>query len=889
MPDDRPPRPDVEDEIAFHVEMQTRRFVADGLDPQSARERALRRMGDLERAREDCQRITLSKETDMERAAWWQGLRQDAVYAWRVLRKAPAFTGTALLTIALGIGATTAIFSVVNAVLVRGAPYPHADRVDVIWNTYSELSEAAVAAAEFADIQETSRAFDAVAALRPQTTAMSGGCGAGGPCEPERVTAYVVSPNLFDLLGVAPSHGRPFAAADGVTGAPEVVLLSDALWQRRFGGDPGIVGQTILVGAISRTVAGIMPAAARFPDAPIGFLRAPADLWIPYGWEQSRKDSRGNQVLGVLARRRPGVSVEQARADLNVIAAGFRQRFPNRYARPEIQWRLNTVPINEQIVGDVRTSLVVLLAAVGVVLLITCTNVANLLLARGTARRRELAVRSALGAARGRLVRQLLLEAVLLVSLGGVLGVGVAFAGVRGLIALDAGNIPLLDRSGIDATVLAFSVAVTIATCLLVGFAPALRQSTADPQLALGGAERTAAGSIRHRVRRVLVVGEVTLAVVVLVAAGLLVRSFARMVATPIGFEPDGTVVAQIALPRAQFDAPEKIVTFQRALLDRLRALPGTAAASAVYPLPMSGDGWGGTVIVENRPADLPEPHAEYAVAMPGYFSTIGIPIVEGREFADSDVTGTMPVAIVDEQFAQQYWPGESAVGKRVSPFGALPPGDPRWATVIGITGHVRNGGPRKAGEGQFYLPALQKPELTLYFVVRAAGSDAPLPAAIRQTVRALDSQLPVGRLSATPALIGRVLARERFNMLLLSIFSGVALTIAAVGLYGLLAFLVTERTREIGIRLALGGRPGRILRAVIGEGLLLACAGLALGTAAALFTAPLLGGLLYGIEPTDPLTYTGIAGVLLLVAAAASYLPGRRATRIDPVSVLRN
>jgi putative ABC transport system permease protein len=881
----------VDDEIAFHIEMQTRRYLAAGFDPQAARERALRRMGDLEWARLACDRLTLARETDMERAAWWQGLGQDAVYAWRVLRKSPAFTGTALLTIAMGIGATTAIFSVVNAVLLRGAPYPHADRVVVVWNTYSTgLSEAAVAAAEFSDIRETSRAFEAVAALRPQTSSLSGGCGAGSGCEPERVTAYVVSPNLFDLLGLAPSLGRPFAEADGVTGAPRVVVLSDALWQRRFGADRAIVGQTIVVGALPRTVVGVMPPGVRFPDAPVGFLRTPADLWIPFGWEQSRTDSRGNQVLAMLARRRPGVSIEQAGADLDSISASFRQQFANRYARSDVQWRLKAVPLNDQIVGDVRMSLLVLLGAVGVVLLIARANVGHLMLARGTARRRELAVRSALGAGRGRLVRQLLIEAVMLVAAGGLLSVGLAYAGVRGLIALDAGNIPLLDHAGLDGAVLGFAIAVTGLTALLVGLAPAWRQSTADPQLALGGAERTAGdGSIRHRLRRLLVVGEVTLAVVVLVAAGLLVRSFAKMIATPIGFEPEGTIVAQIALPRAQYATGEKVVAFQREMLDRFRALPGAAAASAVFPLPMSGDGWGGTVIVENRPPELVEPHAEYAVAMPSYFSTLRIPIVEGREFTDADVTGTALVAVVDEQFARQYWPGESAVGKRVSPFGPLPANDPRWTTVVGVVGHVRNGGPRNDGEGQFYLPALQKPEYTLYFVVRATGSAAPLPAAIRQTVRALDPQLPIARLSATPALVGRLLARERFNMLLLAIFGGVALAIAAVGLYGLLAFLVTQRTREIGIRLALGGRPGRVLRGVLGEGLMLAGVGLTAGSAAALLAAPALEGLLYSIEPTDPLTYAGIAGVLLIVAAAASYLPARRATRIDPVSVLRN
>jgi putative ABC transport system permease protein len=888
---DERPEPGVDDEIAFHVEMQTRRFIAAGLDPQAARERAVRRMGDLERARQACHRITLDKETDMARAAWWHGLRQDAVFAWRVLRKSPAFTGTALLTIAMGIGATTAIFSVVNAVLLRGAPYPHADRVVVVWNAYSTgPSEAAVAAAEFSDIRESSRAFEAVAALRPQTSSLSGSCGSGPGCEPERVIAYVVSPNLFDLLGVTPSLGRPFAEADGVTGAPRVVVLSDALWKRRFGADPAVVGQTVVVGALPRTVVGVMPPGARFPDAPVGFLRTPADLWIPYGWEQSRTDGRGNQVLGMLARRRAGVSNDQASADLDAISASFRRQFASRYAQPDVQWRLKAVPLNDQIVGDVRTSLLVLLAAVGVVLVITCANVANLMLARGTARRRELAVRSALGAGRGRLVRQLLIEAAMLVTVGGALSVGLAYAGVRGLIALDAGNIPLLDHAGLDAAVLGFAIAVTVVTGLLVGLVPALRQSTADPQMALGGAERSAGdGSVRHRLRRVLVIGEVTLAVVVLIAAGLLVRSFARMIATPIGFEPAGTVVAQIALPRAQYATGDKVIAFQREVLDRLRALPGAAAASAVYPLPMSDDGWGGTVIVENRPPGLSEPHAEYAVAMPSYFSTLRIPIIEGREFTEADVTGAMLVAIVDEQFARQYWPGESAVGKRISPFGPLPANDPRWTTVVGVAGHVRNGGPRNDGEGQLYLPALQKPEYTLYFVVRATGSEAPLPPAIRQTVRSLDSQLPIARLQAMPALVGRLLARERFNMLLLSIFGGVALTIAAVGLYGLLAFLVTQRTREIGIRLALGGRPGRVLRGVLGEGLILAGIGITLGCVAALGTAPALKGLLYAIEPTDPPTYAAIAGVLLVVAGAASYLPARRATRIDPVAVLRN
>jgi len=899
VPDDPKAPAGIDDEIAFHVEMQTQRYVAAGLDPAAARERAIQRLGDIERTRQLCHRITvqieMDKETNMERAAWWHGLRQDVIYAWRVMRNAPAFTLTALLTIAMGIGATTAIFSIVNTVLFRGAPYPNANRIGVIWNSYSAtgLSEAAVAAAEFADIRDTSQAFDGVAALRPQTTSLSGECtGGGSPCEPERITAYLVSPNLFDLLGVMPGQGRPFSVADGVTGAPRVVLLSDSLWRRRFGGDAAIVGRTITVGALPRTVIGVMPPGVKFPDAPIGFLRMPADLWVPYGWEQSRTDNRGNQVLGVLARRRSGVSQERAQADLDTIAAGFRQRFPDRYAEADVKWRLKAVPINEQIVGDVRTSLLVLLGAVSVVLLITCANVANLMLARGTVRRRELAVRSALGADRARLVRQLLVETGVLVAAGGALGIALALAAIKGLVALDAGNIPLLELAGLDVTVLMFAVVVTMVTGLLVGVAPAFRHATADPQRALAGADRAPGdSSIRNRLRRVLVIAEVTLAVVVLVGAGLLLRSFARMVSVPTGFEPADTVVAQLALPRAKYDSEAKILAFQRDFLDRLRALPGASGASAVYPLPMSGDGWSGTVIVESQPAEsgLPEPHAEYSVVMPGYFATLRIPVVEGRDFTSADQAGAMRVAIVDDQFARRYWPGESAIGKRVTPFGRLPPGDTRWSTVIGVVGHVRRGGPRIESEPQFYLPALQAPELTLYFVVRTTGGEAPLLSAIRDTVRALDPQLPIARLSSTTALVGRVLARDRFNMLLLSSFGAVALAIAAVGLYGLLAFLVTQRTREIGIRLALGGRPGRVLRGVLGEGLILAAIGLALGCAVAAFAAPALGNLLYAVEPTDPLTYAGIVVVLLAVAGAASYLPARRATRIDAATVLRN
>ncbi|HUL74473.1 MAG TPA: ABC transporter permease [Vicinamibacterales bacterium] len=883
---------DVDRELDFHLEMLARRYEQEGLDPASARRRARERLGDLDSARAECRAIVDDMETHMNRTAWWQGLGQDVAYAWRVLRRTPAFTATALVTLSLGLGATTALFSVVNAVLLKTVPYPAGDRLAVIWNSYGAtgLSKAAVAAPEFADIVAQQRAFDAVAAIRPQASSLTGACGSDRGCEPERVSAYVVSPNLFDLLGVAPARGRGFTAADGVTGAPRVVLLGDALWRRRFGADPALVGRTIVIGALSRTVIGIMPPGVRFPDAPIGFLKTPADVWIPFGWEQNGADERGNQNLAVVARLRPDVSIARGQADLDAIADTFRARFPNRYAGPGRHWRIALVSAREEIAGDSRTALLVLLGAVGVVLLIVCANVANLMLARGTARRRELAVRSALGAGRGRLARQLLVEAAMLVAIGGTLGVALAVAGVRGLVAIDPGNIPLLHTAGVDGTVLAFSIAVTVATALFIGVVPALRQSRVDPQAALADGGRGAgAASVRQRLRRLLVVAEVALASVVLVASGLLVRSFLALTRVPLGYDATGVVTAQVTVPRATYTTDARIVQFDQTLKDRLLAGPGVAAASAIYPLPASGEGWSGSLFIEGQPVPdgQPEPHAAYAVALPDYFTTLQIPLIQGRDFAPTDAVGAPAVAIVDELVARRHWPGESAVGKRIGPFGE--PRNGAWTTVVGVVGHVHTTGPRADSEPQVYLPALQSPQSMLFFMARTAGDPTPLPAAFRSAVRAIDPDLPVARLTPLTDLTAQTMARERFNLLLLTLFGGVALAVAAVGLYGVMAYLVAQRAREIGIRLALGGRPAAVLRAVLAEGLAMTLVGLAAGLATAFGLSRVLADLVFAIQPTDPLTYAAIALLLVVVAIAAATVPARRAMRIDPVVVLRD
>jgi putative ABC transport system permease protein len=885
----RRPRPDdVDAELAFHVEMQTRRYVEAGWDPVSARRRALDRLGAVGDVQRECRGLADQMETDMRKTEWWLGIHQDVRYAARLLGKAPMFTAVALFMIALGVGASTAIFSVVNDVLLRRLPYQFGDRAVLVWNSGGPTgqSRTAVAAAEFADLRESPGVFDRVAAASFQPANLVGGC-AGPGCEPENVNAYAVSPNLFDLLGALPQVGRPFNETDGADSAEKVVLLSDALWRRRFGADPSIVGRTIELGARVRTIIGVMPPDIRFPDAPLEGFRERADLWVPYGWEQARAQGRGNQVLMVLGRVRPGVPLRRAQADIDALADRFRAAYPDRYMRPGNHWRMATISLRDQMVGGVRPELLVLLGAVSLVLLIACANVANLMLARGRTRQRELAIRSALGAGRARLIRQLLVEVALIAGIGGTLGVLLAVAGVRALVSLDPTAVPHLAGPSVDAAVLAFAAAITLVTGLLVGLGPALRQSRIDPQAALAENPRgTSANPLRRPLRSLLVAAEVAMALVVLVGAGLLVRSFAAMTRIDVGFDPSRTLVLQLTLPRARYDSAAKLLAFYQALTERLAALPGASQVSAVYPMPMMGDGWSGSFDVEGLAANpgQPEPHAEYAVVLPRYFRTMGIPLMSGREFTADDVAGTPKVIIVDEDLARRYWPGEPAVGKRLNPNGK--PGD--WGTVVGVVKHVRNEGPKAAGEPQIYQPVAQRMEAILYFAVRTTGDPATLAGPARAAVTALDAGLPVGKLGTLPDLVAARFARERFTLLLFLIFGGVALTLAGVGLYGVMAFLVSQRRREIGVRLALGGQPGHVLRRVLAEGVTMAAGGLALGLACAIPLSRVLKDMLVGVTSTDPATYAAIGALLLAVAFVASYVPARRATRVNPVEVLR-
>lgn len=879
------------DELDFHLEMLIRRYRDAGLSEEQARAKALARIGDLEAARIAARK---EMETPVNGVTWWsrfaRSLGQDARFAVRTLRRAPIFTATALLTIAVGAGATTAIFSVVNAVLLRDLPYPNADRAMVLNNYYDEKGpqKTAVAPEEFADYRTGTHSFEHLAAIRPQQSALTDGCSSGAGCEPERISAMLVSPELFDLLGVAPARGRNFTHPDGVVGADRVVLISDGLWKRRFGGDQGIVGRVITLGGFARTVIGVMPPGVNFPDDQVGYVKDRADVWIPLNWED-RKDGRGNQYLVVLATLKPGVSIDAARGDLTHLGQDFKARFADRYGEQKVKWRLWGVSLREEMVGDVRSGLMILFGAVGLVLLIACANVANLMVAKGASRQRELAVRSALGANRRRLVQQLLMETLVVTGLGTALGIGVAYGSLKILIAINPGGIPRLDVAEIDGTVLAFASLLAIVTGVVVGLLPAVRQSNADPQSALSDGTRGAnVGAPRRAMRNVLVIAEVTLAVVVLVGSLLLVRSFIALSKTPTGVSLSSTAIAQVTIPRATYDTPEKIFAFHAALTTRLAALPGVTVASAGYPLALSGEAWSGSLSIVGVPEGpgLPEPHAEYAVMMPGFFKTAGIPLIAGRDFTAADNAAAPLVAVVDEEFARQYWPGESALGKRIATSGDLQKGP--FETVIGVVGHTLRGGAREHGEAQLYLPALQDPQTNLFYLARTSGDPQQLLAAIRAAVHEQDARLPVAKLSTGGDMTRKFTARDRFNVLLFSVFGGVALVLAAVGMYGVLASLVSQRTREIGIRLALGGRPGGVIRRLVWEGLVLGSIGLVLGLVAARLLAQTLESLLFQVKPTDLVSYCTIALLVMGVSAVASYLPARRAAAIDPVETLR-
>lgn len=876
------PRKALDDELAFHLEMLTRDFMKSGMSRDAARRAAHAKLGNVDHLRAEIGPMAVEVEMDERRSEWLAALKQDVAYAVRVLARAPGYAAIAIATLAIGIGASAAIFSVVDAVVLRGLPYEHSDRLVSIGNGYRGMATyAAIAAPEFADIGEAAGSLDAVAALRPYEAPLRDDCTTQG-CNAELVHGYGVSPGLFRMLGARVLRGRDFVDSDGNPASPAVVILSHDLWQRRYGGDTAVLGASLTFNGQARQVVGIMPSGVRFPDAKVSYVKDPADLWFPVSWELNRNDERGNQNLVMLGRLREGASPVELRRDLSAIETRFKSSWPDRYGDPATAWRLAAVPLTDELIGAVRAPLLYMFAAVGLVLMIACANVANLMLVRGASRANEFALRAALGAGRGRLARQLLTESVIVALAAGVVGVVAAYASVPLLLRLDPGAVPMFDAVTVDRRVMVFAVLLSLVTAILCGFAPALRQSRIN--LVRSVRDGTGMGAVARRGwRSAVVVMQVALATVLLVSAGLLTRSFRAMHDVPVGVQSEGRSTFKISLPRAKYDSSHKIVAFFTQLQRELVALPGVRAASAVTPLPMSGEGWSGTYHVFGQPAQRPSdmPHGEMAVALPGYMVAHGIPVLAGRDFTEADAQGAPPVVVVDERLARLHWPGQDAIGQRVSTYGE----QGSWATVIGVVGHVRRRGPFADGEPQLYYPLLQRRERAVSFVVSGrpdVGAD------VRAILTRIDPELPTPLVEPAQAVADRAFARQRFSMVLIGVFGLIAVALVGVGLYGVMGFLVAQRTRELGVRLAVGGTPGSLLRMVFAEGLTMTVVGIASGLLISAVLARGLSGWLYGISPIDPVTYVLTPVLLGVVASVSVLLPARRATAVDPVRALR-
>ena len=807
-------------------------------------------------------------------------LLKDARYALRTLTKAPAFTLVAVFALALGIGANTAIFSVVNAVLLRPLPYPEPEKLVKIWMRFTGIGipddRNWVSPPELHDLREFSRAFAGIAAVGGASFNITG-TGA-----PERVEGVAVSAELFRILGVQPLAGRVFLPEEEQPGRDNVVLLGYGLWKRRFGGDVSIAGRTISLNGQSYTVAGVLPAGFQYPED--------VEIWKPLAFtpDQLGPNFRGNHGLQVLARIQPGLSYEQALADMKSVSRRIIEQNRN-YPYERFNFTVLLSPLLEETVGDIRTALWVLMGAVGFVLLIACANIANLLLARATARQREMAIRAALGAGRWRIIRQLLTESILLGLAGGAAGLLAGKWGLNALTALAVSSFPRVAGATLDARVLVFTVFVSVATGVLFGLAPAWEsaRSVRHESLKEGG-RGASAGMLSQRLRRALVVAEVALSLTLLVGAGLLLRSFLKLLDVEAGFHAGGVLTARLGLPQAKYPDRAQVRSFYQELVQRAAHIPGVDAAGAINALPLSGGGGSGTTTIDSNalPPDQLTPEADWRVVTPGYFQTMGIQLLAGRYIDERDTDTSQPVAVIDETMANIYWPNQDAIGRRLK-LGGRQSTRP-WMTVIGVVRHVRHRTLEARSRVTLYMAHAQNPSSAMSLAVHTTGDPRGLAATLQKQVLAIDPDQPVYSVKTMQELMADSVARRRLSMTLLAIFAGAAMLLAAIGIYGVMSYSVGQRAHEMGIRMALGAGRLDLVRLVLGQSLLLTGAGIVLGAAGALALTRLMASLLFDVRAADPPTFLLVAAGLALVALLASYLPARRATQVDPVDALR-
>jgi putative ABC transport system permease protein len=811
------------------------------------------------------------------------GLLQDLRFALRQFRKSPGFTAVAVATLALGIGANTAIFSVVNGVLLRPLAFKDADRLVRVWHvpppkSFPGMPTFSVSAANYLDWERQNQVFTGMAIYSFHGFTFT------GTNKPEQVDACAASSGFFSTLGIPPLLGRVFAPDEDQPGRSNVVVLSHRLWQEHFGSNPAIVGQNIQLDGQSYLVAGVMPATFQFPEF--------AQMWTPIAWTDKEKSVRGEHHSVVIARLKPGIDVTQAQAEMNTISSRLEQQYPE----DNKGWGAVVVPLHDDLVSDVRPALLLLLGAVAFVLLIASVNVANLALARTLSRRKEIAIRTALGASSAHVLRQILTECVVLALAGGAVGLTFANAGVRLIMAFLADKLPHSMEVGMDAKVLAFTAVISVASGILAGILPALRLTRGNVSQSLkAGLGHTDADSSGHRTRSILVVSEVALSLMLLVGAGLMIRSFQKLHRVNPGFDSRNVLTMTAMVSRAKFPTPAQQVSFFEQVLERVRTLPGVESAGVVDDIPLDNGGSHQPVAIEGRPI-LPmseQPEVDVRLTSAGYMSALHIPVVRGRDFNDTDIAGRPAVILISESMARRFWPGEEALGKRLTL--TFTPGAVR--EVVGVVGDVKlDGLDQTRPSATLYVPLDQVStpatgewsSFPMTLVVRSASAPTGLVSAVSNVVHDVDREMPVRDILTMEDLVANSVTQQRFNMLLLGAFAGLAVLLAAVGIYSVLSYSVKRSVREIGIRLALGARVGDVLRMVVLEGMKPTLLGVVVGTVGALALGRALSSLIYEVKPTDPLTFLAVTALLAAIALLATIIPAYRAAKVDPMVALR-
>jgi len=871
------PRADADDELRFHIDSRVAEFRSLGMTADEAEAEAMRRFGDLERARGRLQEIVQLQERDRRRADMWDALGQDLRYAARALRRNPGFTLIAVLTLALGIGANTAIFSVINGVLLRPLPYAAPDRLVRLFTAFRGSGEDryALSQPEFMDYKGLSQVFENAAAFAGASITLT------GDGEPERLRGIAATGDFFPVLGVEPLLGRNFEGQDGRAGVERVVIVSHDLWQNRFGGERSLLGRDLQINGVSRRVIGILPPGVTFNRA---------QVFIPHYINPDSLTGRSSNYLSAAARLRPGVTVVQAQRELEALTRRTGEQFKQNYPS-SMGYSATVVSMHEELIGDIKLPLLILLGAVGLVLLIACANVANLLLARGEARQQEIAVRLALGAGGRRILRQLLTESTVLALLGAAGGTLLAWWGMKALLSVNPEAIPRFQEIRLDVTVGVVTLVLAMVTGMLFGLAPALQLVRTELQSTLkeGGRGGSGAGQ-RQRLGRTLVMAEVALAVVVVIGAALLLKSFRELRGSDPGFRADHVLAVDLSVPVARYDNAATTSFYQR-LVEQMRALPGVRMVAAASDIPPVAGGNNWDIQIDGRSlapgATAPSPNVRAVTR--DYFRTMSIAITAGRGFGSEDHAASSPVGILNETSARAWWPNADPIGQRIRFDTQLP-----WVTIVGVARDAKSNGVREPAPPELFVLHEQLPvsggatDRSMYVLLKTTVDPMTLSSPARGVVRQLDPQLAITGIRSMEQMLDFSVAQQRFMMLLLGVFGIVALMLAAIGIYGIMSYAVKRRTREIGIRMALGGAPRDVLLLVVGQGMKLAVAGLLLGIGAALSTMHFMAALLFGVRPTDPVTFVSMGLLLIGVALVACWLPARRAVRTDPTAALR-